>query len=75
MSNYACDYWLTCAACKEEWIGQPYDSQYEEKCPECDSEDFEVGAEYHTPTLHKLKQKLGLVIILLIPNILLFSSN
>lgn len=74
MANYACDYRLTCAKCKYEWIGQPYDQVYVEKCPECDSEDLEIGAEYHPPTLHQLRQKLGLAIVLLIPNFLLFLT-
>lgn len=67
------NYWLTCDHCKYEWIGEPYRTDgTDEECPECGLDGFEVGAEYHTPTLHKLKQKLGLLIVLLVPNFLLF---
>jgi len=40
------DYRLTCDLCRHEWIGQPYDMQYETKCPECNSEEFQIGSEY-----------------------------
>ncbi len=63
------DHWLTCDLCKEEWIGEPdHMDGTEETCPECGSEEFEVGAEYHTkfPSLYPL--------VLLIPNFLIFWS-
>ncbi len=38
------DYRLSCSICRHEWIGQPNDET--EKCPECNSEEFEIGKEY-----------------------------
>jgi hypothetical protein len=39
---------LTCSLCDHEWIGEPYYEQddYIERCPECNSEEFEIGKEY-----------------------------
>ena len=63
------DHRLTCAVCQHQWIGTPYDQQYTEKCPECDSEEFEIGREYR-----QLNIREALWLVLLIPNFLLFVS-
>ena len=68
MRSYS-DYWLTCDHCKEEWIGEPYRKDGStERCPECDSDEFEVGAQYGS----KISSLYPL--ILLIPNFLIFWS-
>ena len=39
-------YRLTCDLCRHEWFGYPYDTDHVEKCPECNSDIFEIGKEY-----------------------------
>jgi len=62
------DYRLTCCDCKEEWIGSPYDPEYEIRCPECNSDEIWVGAEYVPFRIQSFW------IVLLIPNLLLFGG-
>lgn len=61
------DYWLRCTFCQHSWIGEPYRNDgYEEKCPECNLEDFEVVGEYRSKY-----PSLPVWVVLLIPNLLL----
>jgi Zn finger protein HypA/HybF involved in hydrogenase expression len=62
------DFRLTCLDCKHQWIGRPFDLVYPEKCPECGSEVFEVGAEYQPSSIQ------AFWILLLVPNLLIFLS-
>jgi len=64
------DYWLSCSICRHCWVGQPYDEQeYTEKCPECNSEEFEIEREYRS-----FDWPSPFWVLLLIPNVLLFGS-
>lgn len=62
------DFWLECDICKHEWIGTPYAQEYTEKCPECNSEEFQIGSE-HTPFRIQ-----SFWVVILIPNFLLFGG-
>jgi hypothetical protein len=65
VTNY---YWLTCDLCEADWIGEPYRKDgTTERCPECNSDELEIGREYHRkpPSLP--------YVVLLIPNFLLWA--
>jgi Zn finger protein HypA/HybF involved in hydrogenase expression len=62
------DYRLTCSNCQHEWIGRPYDEQYAELCPECRSDEFQIGGEYAPSRIQ------AFWVVLLVPNFLIFWS-
>lgn len=65
------DYWLTCQDCQHDWVGRPYDTRDgEEKCPECSSDNFEIGDQYRSREWPD--PSVTFYAILLIPNFLLF---
>jgi hypothetical protein len=67
------DYRLTCDICKYQWIGEPYRNDgTEEKCPECNSEEFEIGRQYSS--ILDFSPFEPFYIVLLIPNFLIFWS-
>lgn len=82
MSN-AATWNVLCHDCGYEYLAEYYsngidagyavDSEGEE-CIECGSNNIEATNEWYPPTLHKLQKKLGLLVILLVPNFLLFWS-
>jgi hypothetical protein len=62
------DHWLTCDICKHEWIDQPFANlEFSIKCPECNSEYFEIGDAHKS-----FDWTSPFWVVLLIPNFLLF---